>query len=57
MWIMRGGSYASFGCASRANSNVMIDCCVESNGNNSVGHELDGGWDNSGGGSSEQADY
>jgi len=52
----KGGSYASSGRA-RSEPNELIDCCVESDGNMSIGQESDGGWDDSGGGSSAQADY
>ena len=52
----KGGSYASSGRARSAEAENMIDCCVESDGN-SLEQESDGGWDDSGGGSSAQADY
>ena len=48
------GSYASFGCASNIEPNVMIDCCVESDGNNSVRQESGGEWDDNGGESSSK---
>ena len=52
-----GGSYESIGRDRDDGPNELIDCCVESDEDVSIGQESDGGWDDSGGGSSAQADY